>query len=128
MYKGTSRFMQSRSLVRRRRRSAPGGLITARLSELGLKPTAGQMWVGEGGRGFTLLEAAEAVGVSPERLQAWVVAFREEGPSGEAIRRELCGSGLGALSTSADVRPRLAARDASVTGSGKRTRVGKAKA
>ncbi len=127
MYKGSSRFMQSRSQVRRRRRSAPGGLVTARLSELGLVPTAGQMWVGEGGRAFTLLEAAEAVGVSPERLQAWVVAFREEGPSGEAIRRELCGSGQGALSTSADVRPRLASRDGSATASGRRRRPGKGK-
>jgi hypothetical protein len=125
MYKATSRFAQSRSLVRRRRRSAPGGLLTARLSELGLKPTAGQMWVGEGGRAFTLQEAAAAVGVSPERLQEWVVALREEGPSGQAIRRALCGSGQGALSTSADARPRLAPPDGSAAPSGKRVRPGK---
>ena len=125
MYKATSRFVQSRSLVRRRRRSAPGGPVTAKLSELGLKPTAGQLWVGEGGRAFTLQEAAEAVGVSPGRLQDWLAAFREEGPSGEAIRRALCGSGLGALSTSADVRPRLAPPDGSQARSGKRTRPGK---
>jgi hypothetical protein len=120
MYKGSSRFMQSRSTVRRRRRSAPGGLVTQRLSELGLKPTAGQMWVGEGGRAFTLKEAAEAVGVTPERLQEWVVAFREEGPSGEAIRRALCGSGQGALSTSANARPRLAPLGGAAARPGKR--------
>ena len=125
MYKATSRFTQSRSLVRRRRRSAPGGLVTLRLSELGLKPTAGQMWVGEGGRAFTPQEAAAAAGVSPERLQEWVVAYREEGPSGEAIRRALCGSGLGALSTSADVRPRLASPEGSAARSGKPLRPSK---
>jgi hypothetical protein len=125
MYRTTSRFVQSRSQVRRRRRSAPGGLITARLSELGLGPTAGQMWVGAGGRAFTPQEAAEAVGVSPGRLLEWVVAFREEGPSGEAIRRALCGSGQGALSTSADVRPRLAPADGSAARSGKRMRPSK---
>jgi hypothetical protein len=108
MYKGTSRFVQSRSEVRRRRRFAPGGMITARLGELGLAPTEGPMWVGEGGRRLTLQEVAETVGVSPERLLEWVVAFREEGPSGQAIRQALCGSGLGALSTSKDTRPRLA--------------------
>jgi transposase-like protein len=83
------------------------------------------MWVGEGGRAFTPQEAAEAVGVSPGLLQEWVVAFREEGPSGEAIRRALCGSGQGALSTSADVRPRLAPSDGSAAGSKKRVRPSK---
>jgi hypothetical protein len=127
MYKGSSRFMQSRSTVRRRRRSAPGGLVTQRLGELGLGPTGGQMWVGEGGRKFTLQEVAEAVGVTPERLQEWVVAFREEGPSGEAIRRALCGSGQGALSTSANARPRWAPAEGSAARPGKHTHSNKGK-
>jgi hypothetical protein len=113
MYKATSRFKQAKSEVRRRRRSAPGGPITASLAELGLGPTEGPMWIGQGGQRFTLQEVAETVGVSPARLQEWVAAFREEGPSGQAIRQALCGSGRGALSSAADVRPRLARTDGS---------------
>ena len=127
MYKGSSRFVQSRSEVRRRRRSAPGGPITAKLGELALLPTEGPMWVGKGGKRFTLAEVAEAVGVTPGQLQEWVAAFREEGPSGEAIRRALCGSGRGALSSSADVRPRLAPPREPATSGARHPRPGKGK-